>query len=128
MDVINATPQEVRLILSSGQEVVIPPSGIVAKATRESESRRQVGVIYVNRHEVPAVMTTFWELEGLPEPEEGVYFITSALVQRAACETDTHDCLVPADLVRDEQGRVIGARALRVCCEKARVEYPSFDQ
>ena len=48
---------------------------------------------------------------GLPEPQEGVIYLTSTLVAQAV--PDRTDVLVPADLRRDEAGRIIGCGALQ---------------
>ena len=52
----------------------------------------------------------FGAVEGLPDPEEGVVWIVSRVVAEAAKERD--DLLVTDDAVRDDQGRIIGCRAL----------------
>lgn len=45
---------------------------------------------------------TYGEIEGLPEPQEGVYYIVSGLVAAAAAEIGRKDCLAPGALVRDK--------------------------
>lgn len=47
----------------------------------------------------------------LPEPQEEVIYLTSTLVAQAV--PDRTDVLVPADLRRDEAGRIIGCGALQ---------------
>jgi hypothetical protein len=54
----------------------------------------------------------FGELEGLPEPIEGVFFIVSRIVREAA--KDRTDLLVPQGLIRDENGQPIGCESLSV--------------
>ena len=55
--------------------------------------------------------TSFGEVDGLPEPQEGTIFIVSALVAQAL-KGVRNDLVIPDDTVRDEQGRIIGCRAL----------------
>lgn len=50
----------------------------------------------------------------LPEAVDGVVYITSTLVAQAV--PDRTDVLVPADLRRDEAGRIIGCGALQRFC------------
>jgi len=45
-----------------------------------------------------------------PEPQEGTIFIVSALTAQAV--PDRQDVFIVDDAVRDDQGRIIGARAL----------------
>ena len=51
-------------------------------------------------------------LEGLPEPVEGVIYIVSALALNAV-PADRTDVVAPGDAVRDEAGRVIGCKGFR---------------
>jgi hypothetical protein len=56
--------------------------------------------------------TSFGRLEGLPDPQPGVLYLTSALAAQAAAASGRTDVVMVDDPVRDDQGRVIGARAL----------------
>ena len=56
--------------------------------------------------------TVFGQAENLPEKEDGVYHIVSQLVKNACPNRD--DLLVPAEVVRDENGNIIGCRSLGV--------------
>ena len=61
---------------------------------------------------IPVTKTVFdTVVTGLPEPQEGVIYLTSTLVAQAV--PDRTDVLVPADLRRDEAGRIIGCGALQ---------------
>lgn len=55
---------------------------------------------------IPVVKTTFGQVEGLPEQEEGVFIVVSRIVFDAA--KDRSDLLVPGTAIRDEKGAVIG--------------------
>ena len=73
----------------------------------------EAGELWAGRcNPVPLITQTFGEVVGLPAPEEGKFYIVSALV-RAACP-DRYDLGSPAELVRDDAGRIIGCRALEV--------------
>lgn len=53
----------------------------------------------------------FGDVTGLPEPQEGIFFIVSALVLSAAKEAGRKDCVAPAtghpDTVRNEAGHIV---------------------
>jgi hypothetical protein len=102
MRLINCTQHPITLC-----GVVIPPSGMVPRVTEREE---EFGTIEVEGVPIPLVTKTYGEPVGLPDPELGVRLIVSSMV-KAACP-DRADLVAPARLVRDEQGRVIGALAL----------------
>lgn len=52
---------------------------------------------------------TLGEITGLPPSREGVIYVASALVAEAAHRRDVFS---PGELIRDEEGRVVGARGL----------------
>ena len=54
--------------------------------------------------------TVFGEATGLPEFQEGVCYIVSQMVKNALAGRS--DLLVPAEVVRDENGQIIGCRSL----------------
>jgi len=59
---------------------------------------------------IPVVRTVPGDVEGLPDPIPGTVFLVSRIVKAAV--PDRMDCMVPDDLVRDSEGRVIGCRRL----------------
>ena len=60
--------------------------------------------------DVPVSKTIFGEPEGLPEFEEGTYYIVSQLVKSAL--PNRTDLLVPAEVARDSSGNILGCRSL----------------
>ena len=84
--------------------VSIPPSGRVARV-KSSTNKVAEFVGY------PIFESTFGQVEGLPEPQEGVMYIVSALCLRACPERD--DLLSPGNLLRDESGRPAGCVGFR---------------
>jgi len=110
MELVNLTPHAINLHLPAGRVLTIPSSGEVARVATEAT---EAGEIWAGRcNPVPIITQTFGEVCGLPDPEEGKFFIVSALV-RAACP-GRYDLGSPADLVRDDAGRIIGCKALEV--------------
>ena len=83
----------------------IDPSGTVARCTQTEEVIGSVDGI-------PLTRQTFGAVTGLPEPEEGTWFLVSRMV--AAAVPDRHDLLIPGPLVRDDRGVVVGCRGLSV--------------
>ena len=59
---------------------------------------------------VPTSKTVFGKAEGLPEFEKGVFYIVSQLVKSALPQRN--DLLVPAEVVRDDKGNIIGCKSL----------------
>lgn len=109
MQIINLTPHELKLMPAgpTGPAVTIPPSGQVARC---ATYRVQVDAVTVNGISVPVNQTRFGQVENLPEPQPNTIYVVSAIVAQAV--PDRPDVFVVDDAVRDEQGRIVGARAL----------------
>ncbi len=105
MRLMNLTPHTISLIVGE-DTIVLLPSGTIARCAVE---RTQVGAIEVDGISVPVNQTRFGEVTDLPEAEENVIYIVSALVAQAAGRSDV---LMVDDTVRDSEGRITGARAL----------------
>lgn len=113
MKLINLTPHEITIYLDGADPLVIPPSGMVARVAQEYVS---VGNLDLGGGiAVPLVATQYGAIQGLPDPVDGVFYITSALVAQAAWSQGRKDVLAPdtgAGAVRDDQGRIVGVRRL----------------
>lgn len=89
--------------VTTGQ--TIPPSGVVARVKSST--------VKVGEHaSAPIYTSTFGEVEGLPEPEEGTIYIVSALTLNAI--VDRVDVVAPGNLQRDQDGNPIGCIGFRV--------------
>lgn len=99
----NLTPHQIILVRADGSKEVLEPEGIVPRVRMTAVSAGEVLGI-------PVVISAPLGVEGLPDPEPGVFFIVSRAV--AAAAPSREDLLVPDGLVRDEEGKVIGARRL----------------
>ena len=90
---INYTPHPI--VLNNG--VNYPPSGNVARVSSSHSQFDENGIASLS----------FGEVEGLPEPQEGVYLIVSAMVAQAAKRSDV---VSPATghpaVVRDQKGQI----------------------
>ena len=104
MKIVNLTPHSITFFDAAGNAVLtVEPSGQIARC---SVAREKIGDI----NGIPVNKSKFGEVENLPEPEEGTIYVVSALTAQAV--PDRPDVFIVDDAVRDEQGRIIGARAL----------------
>jgi len=109
MNIVNLTPHAITMMPAgpAGPVVTILPSGIVARC---ATSRVQVDTVTVDGIVIPVNRTQFGAVTGLPDPQPDTIYIVSAVVAQAV--PDRQDVFIVDDAVRDEQGRIIGARAL----------------
>ena len=106
MKIINCTPHPLN-IHHFGGILELAASGILP---RLAVTRENVVPVFGPLGEVINVArATLGELTGLPDPQDGVVLITSALVADAAKRPDV---MSPGELVRDAQGIIIGCRGL----------------
>ncbi len=101
---LNLTPHEVRLRRGDGSEVVLPPSGTVARVSTTEE-------VVETFDGIPLVRRVFGEPVGLPP--EGVPCIVSALV--AAAVPGRKGVFAPdtgPTAVRDEKGLIVAVTRL----------------
>ncbi len=108
VEFVNLTPHEITLVREDGEVVKIPPSGQVARVKVEQEVVNEINGI-------PIVKTTFGDIEGLPEPQEGKIFIVSSIVAQAAARTDVvAPDTSPQGVIRDENGRIVGVKRFQI--------------
>ncbi len=126
---VNLTPHQINFITSYNIEIgqdelgtpeyvteerihSIEPSGTVARCRVERQNVDSFILEDIGDWDItiPITKTRFGEVEGLPAPEKGTIYIVSNLVAQAVPERE--DVFFPDDVVRDENGNVIGCRAL----------------
>jgi len=109
MKVVNLTPHALNLMPAgpTGPAVTIPPSGQVARC---AVTRVQVDTVTVDGVSVPVNKTQFGTVSDLPGPQPDTIYVVSALVAQAV--PDRQDVFIVDDAVRDDQGHIIGAKAL----------------
>ena len=109
MMIVNLTPHPINLMPAGpdGPTVTIPPSGLVARCAVD---RVQVDTVTVDGVSVPVNKTQFGTVSDLPDPQPDTIYVVSALVAQAV--PDRQDVFIVDDAVRDDQGRIIGAKAL----------------
>jgi hypothetical protein len=112
MRLVNLTPDTVTFVVEGGP-VEVPPSGLVARA---KETKELVGVLGNRDISIPLYRIKYGEPEGLPEIDQGAYYIVSSVAAQAIKAHFPPDIaerfVVVTDPVWDENGRIIGARGL----------------
>ncbi len=104
--IINKTPHPVNIVNAQNEVIRTFPACLKDKLIRLKADVKQVGEI----DGVPVSSTEFGSPEGLPKERNDVYYIVSQLVASACF--DRMDLLVPAEVVRDENGQIVGCRSL----------------
>lgn len=124
MKIINCTPHTVTILhyscvqynplrksfdLVSEKSVLreFLPSGIVPRCLTKEKNE---GLI----DGVPIMTLEFGSIDDLPPEEPNTRLIVSALVANAGREQGRKDLLVPARMVRDVEGRIVGCLALAI--------------
>ena len=107
MRIVNLTPREVKIVDGGNNVVAVFPSDGVAWVS-------QYDVLVDEINSIPVVKTEFGEVLGLPEPAEDTVFIVSRITVEVARARglNTDDLLITSGAVRDDQGRIVGCRAL----------------
>jgi hypothetical protein len=112
---VNYTPHDVNLILGEGLTLTIPRSGETVRVTDE---RNVVDTVTVHGHPVEVRRVTYGEAfltdkdgnrRPLPDTQEGTVMLVSALAGTGLLAVGRTDFLIVDGLVRDENGRPLGA-------------------
>lgn len=110
MKLVNLTPHDVNLCDNDGNLIeTVERSGSIARVSTTPGALEDWGL------SVPVAGPTTWgEIEGLPEPQEGVVYIASLFVAQIA---KRRDVVSPGsgpndNCIRDEQGRIAGVTRL----------------
>jgi hypothetical protein len=102
--IFNLTPHDITILNNSGQITqIIPPSGDVARLSVKTVADMPLGKIRTTK-------TVFGDVVGLPDFKENVFFVVSQLVKNAMPQRT--DLLVPAEVLRDTDGNIIGCKSL----------------
>lgn len=105
-NIINMTPHAVHIVDAEGTIITTFPKG---------EAMIRLAVKTVSAGTIAGVSVTkteFGQPEGLPFFVEGTYYIVSQLVKSALA--DRTDLLVPAEVVRDTNGNILGCKSLGI--------------
>ena len=103
--ILNFTPHSITICNNAGEIIrVIQSDGLI-----------RLKAVTVSAGEIDGVNTSkteFGQPEGLPEFKEDTFIIVSQLVKSAL--PSRTDLLVPAEVVRDEAGKIIGCKSLGI--------------
>ena len=111
MKLLNLTPHPLTLRNGAGDDVTLPPSGTVARVDSVSTPTGQTVA------GLPVQVTVFGQVTGLPDPQDGVAYLVSALVLGALAGSGRSDVFAPATgpqdgVVRNDQGHVVAVTRL----------------
>jgi len=107
MNVINMTPHAINIVDDAKVVIkTIPQSGSLI---RLQASTVDAGFTV---DDIKVTKTVFGTPEGLPEYSLGTFYVVSQLVKSAL--PNRSDLLVPAEVVRDSNGNIIGCKSLGV--------------
>ena len=101
---VNLTPHPINIFTPGGEEIEIDPAAPAPRVSTEE------AVMWRTSKGVPIKRIDYGEIDGLPAPQPGVALVVSQL----CCQADPYrrDLFFPADLKRDEKGRITGCAAL----------------
>jgi hypothetical protein len=103
--IVNFTPHPITIVDGMNKVIrTIESSGLIRLAAKTVSDGNIDGV--------PTSKTVFGEPEGLPDFVDGTFIIVSQLVKSALPKRA--DLLVPAEVVRDEKGNIIGCKSLGI--------------
>lgn len=104
--IINKTPHPVNIVNPDGSLIHTFPKCEEADLIRLSVNTEPND----NIDGFPTSVTVFGEPTGLPEYKEGTFYVVSQLVKNALPERK--DLLVPAEVLRGDQGIILGCKSL----------------
>lgn len=108
VELVNLTNHDVTVLDDNNDEIIdIPPSGDVARC--KTDTKYKTSITY-QASKLPLTKTRMNEVLNLPEPEDGKIYIVSLIV--AAVASDRDDLVIPDELVKNDDGYVIGCRSL----------------
>lgn len=115
MPLINLIQHPLTLRNETGEEIVLPPSGTVARVKTTPGELVQIAGIPVP----VAKATTYGAIENVPDPQPDTWYIVSGMVLAAAKTQypDRRDILAPGTgpqdgAIRNDQGQVIAVTRL----------------
>ena len=114
MKIVNLMPHDLTLIDPATGKIVLDQRS--AGLVRVSQTCITIGSIDLDSHSVPVVEYDYQGLVGLPPKVNDTAYVVSLIAAQAAAKQhpDRDDIYIPADLVRDNDGNIIGAYSLAV--------------
>lgn len=118
MKLVNLTPHPVKIYSEGTPDRVENPDDGVVLTLEPSGQLARLGesvlgedtVVTEEGVEIPISLVSYAEVEGLPEPQQGVFYVVPLMTALAAA--GRQDLLVPYEQVRNGEGTVVGCRRL----------------
>ena len=116
MKLVNLTPHVLNIVCKH-TTLAVQPSGKIARLVEKVLETLPAVVVTTgwgeaNYHEIPVIVKAMEQIIDLPQPEDGVVYVASALVAKEAVNAGRTDVLCPGMLVRDDKGVVSGCNGL----------------
>ena len=102
---VNLTPHDIHII----------QDGVVVKTIKKSKTPLRCEVSIVKLYEidgVPIYHKIFSDIKELPPEKYGVYYIVSVIVAKKY--SHRRDFVIVNDVVRDSDGKILGAKSLAI--------------
>ena len=111
---VNKTPHPITLI-TDGETIEYEAD---KNPTRLVNAERRIGTININGSSIDAYETTDGEFDNLPPKKNNILYIVSNMVKERL--PNRMDLVTPTKFVRDDDGRIIGAKGVKVHPEQMR--------
>ena len=108
MQLVNLTPHPFNLVDSNGDIVLSLDGADNPPRVDVQDSFDQT--IQVDGNDVDVFQNSYGDVQNLPDPQDGVLYIVSRMVVNACPDRD--DLVIPNDLVRDDDGNIVGCQNL----------------
>lgn len=105
----NLTPHDIHIYDTSGKHCVYVVTA-QGNPARCEEIQEDLSKLKLEKIQLSLKCISYGEVTNLPDPQENTFYIVSTLVAQNAI--NRKDLLVPVDIVRDENGKILGAKSL----------------
>jgi hypothetical protein len=116
---MNLTPHKINIRMADGVDLVLMPEATSARVASTSRAEPPLAVVMLDGFSIggiPVAASVTEGIVGLPEPQPGVVFVTSAIVAEAATKAGRRDVLAPGTGPNDgairENGQVVAVTRL----------------
>lgn len=106
---INLTPHDIVVCIPDTTEFVLPKSDNPARVESIPEVTGHIRPDQTPDHRIPIHEVRYGGIQNLPPRAFATYYVVSRMVKDRIPERE--DCVVPADLLRDAKGNIIGCMA-----------------
>ncbi|RMD51682.1 hypothetical protein D6827_01715 [Candidatus Parcubacteria bacterium] len=108
---INLTPHAINLIAPGAGEIIIPPSGDVARVYADKTIENIEAVIENCHYTIPVGKVEYGKIIGLPKNDtEAIYIVSAMVLSRAEQENLPHNLVAPdtGNAIRNPDGTIRG--------------------